>query len=157
PDRARHRRRLLEAACRRALVCLRFPDLHHRGRDPARDPPHRHHAPLRQLRRVERARELRAAGGPLDGVQPRQCAGARMNAAIARLGVVTLTLLVSLVLATTYWQVWAAPGLAQRKDNELRLVAEYTVKRGKILASDGKTVLAANRVKKIGGKTFYFR
>jgi peptidoglycan glycosyltransferase len=80
-----------------------------------------------------------------------------MNASIARLGVVTLVLLVSLVLATTYWQVWAAPGLAQRKDNELRLVAEYTVKRGKILAGDGKTVLAANRVKKIGGKTFYFR
>jgi peptidoglycan glycosyltransferase len=80
-----------------------------------------------------------------------------VNQAIARLGVVTLTLLVSLVVATTYWQVWAAPGLAQRQDNALRLIAEYTVDRGTIYAADGKTVLATNRVKKIGGKTFYFR
>ncbi|MDX6505213.1 MAG: penicillin-binding protein, partial [Gaiellaceae bacterium] len=49
------------------------------------------------------------------------------------------------------------PGLGQRKDNELRLVAEYTVKRGKIFASDGKTVLARNKAKKSGGKTLYFR
>jgi peptidoglycan glycosyltransferase len=79
-----------------------------------------------------------------------------VNRAIARLGVVTLVLLVSLVVATTYWQVWAAPGLAEKQDNALRLIAEYTVKRGKILSSDG-AVLARNRVKTVAGKTFYFR
>ena len=78
-----------------------------------------------------------------------------MNRSIARLGVVTLTLLVSLVLATTYWQVWAAQGLKDRQDNALSLIAEYTIKRGKIYASDGKTVLARNKVRQIGGKTFF--
>jgi len=79
-----------------------------------------------------------------------------MNKPIARLGVFSLVLLVSLVVMTTYWQVWAAPGLGDRRDNALRLIAEYTVKRGRILASDG-TVLARNKPRKIGGKTFYFR
>ena len=56
--------RLLEAARARAHVRLRAADVHHRRRRPADHPADRDHAPLRQLRRVERRRQLRPARGP---------------------------------------------------------------------------------------------
>ncbi len=55
-----------------------------------------------------------------------------------------LALLGALILATTYWQSWAAPGLANRKENAIQVVAQFTIERGKIFAADGKTVLATN-------------
>ncbi|MDP8911712.1 MAG: penicillin-binding protein 2 [Actinomycetota bacterium] len=79
-----------------------------------------------------------------------------MNRQITRLGLVALVLMVSLIAATTYWQTWAAAGLADRQDNAIKQVAQFTVKRGKIRAADG-TILARNRAKRIGGRTFYFR
>jgi peptidoglycan glycosyltransferase len=80
-----------------------------------------------------------------------------MNKQISRVALVALLLLASLIVATTYWQVWAAPGLAARQDNAIQRVAQFKIKRGYIYASDGKTVLARNRVKKAGGQTLYFR
>jgi penicillin-binding protein A len=79
-----------------------------------------------------------------------------MNRQITRLAVFAVVLVIALVVATTYWQTWAAPGLADRQDNAIQRVAEFTVKRGRILAADG-TVLAQNRIRRIGGETFYFR
>ena len=79
-----------------------------------------------------------------------------MNRQITRLAVFAVTLVIALVFATTYWQTWAAPGLADRQDNAIQRVAEFTVKRGRIFAADG-TVLAQNRIKRVHGKTFYFR
>jgi penicillin-binding protein A len=79
-----------------------------------------------------------------------------MNAQITKLAVATLVLLVSLIVGTTYWQTWATASLADRQDNSIQRVAQFTIKRGKILAADG-TVLAANRAKKIAGKTLYER
>jgi peptidoglycan glycosyltransferase len=79
-----------------------------------------------------------------------------MNHQITRLAVVGVTLVIALVVATTYWQTWAAPGLADRQDNAIQRVAEFTIKRGRILAADG-TLLARNRIKRVGGKTLYFR
>jgi peptidoglycan glycosyltransferase len=79
-----------------------------------------------------------------------------MNRQITRLAVFAVVLVIALVVATTYWQTWAAPGLADRQDNAIQRVAEFTVKRGRILAADG-TVIARNRIKHVGGKTFYFR
>jgi peptidoglycan glycosyltransferase len=79
-----------------------------------------------------------------------------MNRQITRLAVFAVALVIALVVATTYWQTWAAPGLADRQDNAIQRVAEFSVKRGRIFAADG-TVLARNRIKRVGGKTFYFR
>jgi len=80
-----------------------------------------------------------------------------VNKQISQLGVVALVLLIALVVGTTYWQTWANAGLAERQDNAIRLVAQFSVKRGKIYASDGKTLLATNVRKRIGGQTLYFR
>jgi peptidoglycan glycosyltransferase len=81
-----------------------------------------------------------------------------MNRQISRVALFALILLASLIVATTYWQTWAAGGLAARQDNEIQRVAQFEIKRGLIYASDGKTVLAANvRRKSKSGQTLYFR
>ena len=80
-----------------------------------------------------------------------------MNRQISRVALLSLLLLSALIVATTYWQVWAAPGLAARQDNAIERVAQFRIKRGWIYASDGKTVLAKNVAKKEGGQTLYFR
>ncbi len=79
-----------------------------------------------------------------------------MNRQISRLSLVALLLLASLIVATTYWQAWAAPGLAAKQDNQIQRVAQFRIKRGLILASNG-LVLAANTRRKTGGETLYFR
>jgi peptidoglycan glycosyltransferase len=80
-----------------------------------------------------------------------------VNGPITRLAVVAVVLIAALIVGTTYWQVWAAPSLADRQDNAIERVAEFSVKRGRILAADGKTVLATNRRRRVGGRTLYFR
>jgi peptidoglycan glycosyltransferase len=79
-----------------------------------------------------------------------------MNQQISRLAVASLVLVVSLILGTTYWQAWAAPSLADRRDNAIKVVAQFTIKRGAIRAAD-RTVLARNRPRRVKGQTFYFR
>jgi peptidoglycan glycosyltransferase len=78
-----------------------------------------------------------------------------MNRQLTRVAGVAMGLLVVLVLATTYWQTWARPSLADRQDNEIQRVAQFEIKRGPILGSS--RVLARNREREIGGKTLYFR
>jgi peptidoglycan glycosyltransferase len=80
-----------------------------------------------------------------------------VNKQISQVGVVALVLIASLIVGTTYWQTWANAGLADRQDNAIRLVAQFSVKRGKIYAADGKTLLATNVVQKRQGQTLYFR
>ncbi len=80
-----------------------------------------------------------------------------MNKQIARVAVVGLVLLASLIVGTTYWQAWAASGLADRQDNAIQRVAEFSVKRGRIYAADGRTVLADNVKRRVAGHTLYFR
>ena len=80
-----------------------------------------------------------------------------MNRQISHLGVAALVLLAALIVGTTYWQTWANAGLADRQDNDIRLVASFTIKRGKIYAADGRTLVATNVQKKVGGQTLYFR
>ncbi|HZQ82845.1 MAG TPA: penicillin-binding transpeptidase domain-containing protein [Gaiellaceae bacterium] len=79
-----------------------------------------------------------------------------MNRQISHLAIVALLLLAALIVATTYWQSWAAPGLAAKQDNAIQRVAQFRIKRGKILASNGM-VLATNRAVKSGGQTLYLR
>ena len=78
-----------------------------------------------------------------------------MNKQISRVAILSLLLLTALIVATTYWQVWAAPGLAARQDNAIERVAQFRIKRGLIIT--GKTVLARNVAKKAGPTTLYFR
>ncbi len=79
-----------------------------------------------------------------------------MNRQITRLAVVALGLLAALVVATTYWQTWAPPGLAARQDNAILRVAQFKIRRGLIYSADGK-LLAARRAQKVDGQTYYFR
>ena len=78
-----------------------------------------------------------------------------MNPQLSRIGGLAMALLVALVLATTYWQTWARPSLAERQDNAIQRVAQFEIKRGLILSAN--RVLARNRVKQQSGRTFYFR
>ncbi len=79
-----------------------------------------------------------------------------MNRQIARLALIGLGLIALLIVATTYWQTWATAGLANRQDNEIQRVAQFSIKRGQIRAADG-TILATNRRKRVAGQTLYFR
>ena len=79
-----------------------------------------------------------------------------MNRQIARLALVGVGLVAALIVATTYWQTWATASLADRQDNEIQRVAQFSIKRGLIRAADG-TILATNRKKRVAGQTLYFR
>ena len=78
-----------------------------------------------------------------------------MNEHIVRLAAAAMVLLASLIVATTYWQTWARPALADRQDNAVQRVVEFTVERGDI-SSRGR-LLARNRPVKKEGRTLYFR
>jgi penicillin-binding protein A len=80
-----------------------------------------------------------------------------VNAQLNRLALVAVLMLAALIVATTYWQSWAAGSLAAKQDNAVELVSQFEVSRGLILAANDKTVLAANRKVKRNGQTFYFR
>ena len=80
-----------------------------------------------------------------------------MNRQLNRLALFAVGLLVVLVVATTYWQTWAAGGLEARQDNSIQRVAQFEVARGLILGDNGKTLFAANRPKKVNGTTLFFR
>ena len=79
-----------------------------------------------------------------------------MNDQIRRLALVGTTLIVVLVVATTYWQVWAAGDLADRQDNQIQRVAQFTIERGEIIGPAGRP-LARNREQRVGGQTLFFR
>lgn len=78
-----------------------------------------------------------------------------MNRQITRLALTGVGLIVVLVVATTYWQAWAAGDLADRQDNQIQRVAQFTIKRGEI-RGNGITY-ATNRQERKGGRTFFFR
>jgi penicillin-binding protein A len=80
-----------------------------------------------------------------------------VNKQITRVAVVALVLLAALIVATTYWQAYAAPDLADRQDNSIQRVAQFLVDRGEIYAADGRTKLATNRRVRSAGQTLYFR
>jgi peptidoglycan glycosyltransferase len=80
-----------------------------------------------------------------------------VNNQLNRLALVAVIMLTALIVATTYWQSWAAGSLAAKQDNAIQLVSQFEVARGLITAANGNTVLAANRKVKRNGQTFYFR
>jgi penicillin-binding protein A len=80
-----------------------------------------------------------------------------VNAQLNRLALVAVVMLAALIVATTYWQAWAAGSLAAKQDNAVELVSQFQVARGLVFAANGKTVLAADRKVKRNGQSFYFR
>jgi peptidoglycan glycosyltransferase len=80
-----------------------------------------------------------------------------LNKQVSHIGIAALVLLSALIVGTTYWQTWANAGLANRQDNDIRLVVQFTIKRGKIYAADGRTLLATNVTNARAGRTLYFR
>jgi cell division protein FtsI/penicillin-binding protein 2 len=80
-----------------------------------------------------------------------------VNKQVTRLAVAALVLLSALIVGTTYWQTFAVAGLADRQDNALARVAQFTVNRGKIYTARGHVPLAVNQKRKVDGQTYYFR
>jgi peptidoglycan glycosyltransferase len=80
-----------------------------------------------------------------------------MNPQIIRLTFVSLVLVAVLVVMTTYWQTWAAASLAERQDNSIRRVAEFSIDRGLVFSFEPRKRLARNRQRVVDGKTLFFR
>ena len=80
-----------------------------------------------------------------------------MNRRIVRVTYIALGLVVALVVMTTYWQTWAAAGLADRQDNSIRRVAEFSIDRGLVFSFEPRKRLARNREREVDGKTLFFR
>jgi len=78
-----------------------------------------------------------------------------MNRQISRVAGLAMGLLIALIVATTYWQTWARPALAERQDNAIQRVAQFEIKRGPILSPS--RVLARNKERRVGDRTFYLR
>ena len=80
-----------------------------------------------------------------------------MNPQIRRLFLVFAFLFVALIATATYW-LWRAPDLEARQGNPILIVRELEIKRGLILAADGRTRLAANRRRQLeDGRVWWLR
>ena len=79
-----------------------------------------------------------------------------MNRQLTRLALVAIALLGVLVVATTYWQTWAAAGLQDRQDNAIQRVVQFSIARG-LIQTGPKALFATNVEKKRSGETFFFR
>ncbi|MGH3134116.1 MAG: peptidoglycan D,D-transpeptidase FtsI family protein [Gaiellaceae bacterium] len=80
-----------------------------------------------------------------------------MNRQIIRLTYLALALVGVLVVMTTYWQTWAAAGLADRQDNAIKRVAEISIDRGLVFSWQPRKRLARNREREVDGRTLFFR
>ena len=81
---------------------------------------------------VVELRHARAAPARLES--RRGDGGAHVNRQITRIAGLAMGLIVVLIVATTYWQTWARPALAERQDNAIQRVAQFEIKRGLILS-----------------------
>jgi peptidoglycan glycosyltransferase len=78
-----------------------------------------------------------------------------VNRQILRLSAVAMVLLAALIAATTYWQTWARADLAEKQDNAIQRVAQFSIRRGTIEA--GGRLLAGNSRRIVDGRSLYFR
>jgi len=79
-----------------------------------------------------------------------------VNTQLRHLAVFATVLIAVLIGATTYWQSWAAGGLANRQGNAVQQIVQLEIDRGTIFASNG-TRLAWSVPHKKGGLTTFSR
>jgi peptidoglycan glycosyltransferase len=79
-----------------------------------------------------------------------------VNRQIRRVFLVFCALFVALIAMSSYW-LWKAPELEARQGNPTLVVRQLTIKRGLILGSDGRSVLARNKKREVAGRTWYLR
>ena len=80
-----------------------------------------------------------------------------MNRAIGRVYAVLASGLVLLLGFTAYWQLWAEPSLAARRDNAHQVVQQLSIRRGLILAADGTKLAINHAAKTADGRHVYER
>ncbi len=149
--------RVLDAAGRRAHLRLLAAGLPDRGRRHPAGPADRHHAAVRELRRLLDRLELPAAGAAPDGLQPHH-PRPPVNHQITNLFRLCAIGFAVLISFTAYWQIWAADSLAVRQDNARLVYRQLQIKRGLIFAANGRTVLAREPTSKSAhGQTIYTR
>ena len=148
--------RVLDAAGGRAHVRLLAAGLPDRGRGHPAGAADRHHAAVRELRRLLDRLQLPAAGAAFDGLQPHH-PGSAMNHQITNLFRLCAIGFAVLISFTAYWQIWAADSLAMRQDNARLVYRQLQIKRGLIFAANGHTVLARNHKSTHDGQTIYTR
>jgi peptidoglycan glycosyltransferase len=78
----------------------------------------------------------------------------RQITTLFRMAAIGIALLITM---TAYWQIWAASSLASRRDNSRLIYRQLQIRRGLILASNGRTVLARNHPVRQDGLTLYIR
>ena len=76
-----------------------------------------------------------------------------MNRQITRVAGLAMALLIALIVATTYWQTWARPALAERQDNAIQRVAQFQIKRGLILSPLARCSHGTRSVASAGGRS----
>jgi peptidoglycan glycosyltransferase len=80
-----------------------------------------------------------------------------VNRRIGRVFLVLVAGFAVLIGFTSYWQIWAAPSLADRRDNARLVVRELSVDRGTILAANGARLAYSVPSKDLDGRTIYTR
>ena len=80
-----------------------------------------------------------------------------MNRAIGRVYAVLASGLVLLLGFTAYWQLWAEPSLAARRDNAHQVVQQLSIRRGLIIAADGTKLAINHAAKTADGRHVYER
>ncbi len=80
-----------------------------------------------------------------------------MNPRISSLFKISAVGFALLITITAYWQVWAASGLAARRDNARLVYRQLEIKRGQIFAANGRTVLATNIQRHKNGLDIFLR
>ena len=80
-----------------------------------------------------------------------------MNAQIVKLFGLVVVLYGLLLFFTSYWSIFDAEGLEQNTANRRPLLEEQQIRRGDILAADGRTVIARSNPRGSGSTRFFVR
>jgi peptidoglycan glycosyltransferase len=80
-----------------------------------------------------------------------------MNRQIRRVAVVVLVAFMALLAAPLYWQVLAAPRLANDSRNTRVLIKEYSIERGPIVLADNFEVATSTRSRVAGSGDAFIR
>ncbi len=123
----------------------RLPGVRHRGRADAARPAHRHHAAVRELRRLEPGVELRTAraAGADQRREPRgddRPEGGGMSRQIRRVATLMLVLFAAMFINLNVIQLVRSDALATNPANRRLIIREYQIDRGPIVVGEEEVV-----------------